>query len=635
VSLEKREKRKAFLLDHHNKLGGTEAIINIPDGMQVSLHQIHPDNFFRKTYFLHPEATFKSLWDIFVGILIIYSVIEVTYRLSFGIDAKGAWRILSYTIDSLFAIDILITFRTSIWLESNIIIDSKVIAKKYLKGWFWVDFTSTVPINDLFKRFVSGGALKSTRLIKAFRLIRLVKVIRLLKMSSFFQKYEDSIPVNPTIIRFCKLFMIMTFAAHLYGCIFYSVAYQNMKDNNWVEMYCILGDDYEKCLTELGIASHYLAALYWAFTTMTTVGYGDILPHPDNMNEIIVTFVTQVSATTLFAYIIGNLVNLVLNLSPGEKNRKRAVMEFNCFLSELTLTSRQRKTLRRHYNHRLLSKPEYLAETDFLDYLPMHLRIKAVYFLYRNHLKELPVFGEFERRYRGFLAMVLPRLKPCLFSPGEQIVTQYICAREMYFVLRGNCIARYNDTGKFFRDFHDGEYFAEATLTVPENQSFRLSYNVKAQTRVQAMAMSQLMFMELNYAFPEVFRAFEEEIIVTESRRDVVYIPFTPEEEDSSVLNKPPTNEQAAASERMLSFPQVANTIRIFVSGPLRRREGSLESSENAGSSQSTSPRMKSVRSSPSSKGSRGFLRKKANLASSSSKQRSQRRNMGRPGIRK
>ena len=145
-------------------------------------------------------------------------------------------------------------------------------------------------------------------------------------------RYEEDIPAfNPTVLRLMKLALTMGFVAHLNACIWY---YTGMKatdgTSNWVAN-CIEDDDLlieerpTYCVWSSLEGSQYLASIYWAFTTMTTVGYGDIGPTLTSKSEMAVAIVSQVVGTTVFAYVIGNVCNLVLNLDPGERHRKSQV----------------------------------------------------------------------------------------------------------------------------------------------------------------------------------------------------------------------------------------------------------------------------------------------------------------------
>ena len=50
------------------------------------------------------------------------------------------------------------------------------------------------------------------------------------------------------------------------------------------------------------VAPHYTAALYWTFTTITTVGYGDLTP--TDLSERLYAIFAMIIGTGLFGYIV-------------------------------------------------------------------------------------------------------------------------------------------------------------------------------------------------------------------------------------------------------------------------------------------------------------------------------------------
>ena len=53
----------------------------------------------------------------------------------------------------------------------------------------------------------------------------------------------------------------------------------------------------------------YIASLYWAFATMTTVGYGDI--YPITILEKIFAMMSMIVACGVFAYVVGSIETIV------------------------------------------------------------------------------------------------------------------------------------------------------------------------------------------------------------------------------------------------------------------------------------------------------------------------------------
>ena len=62
--------------------------------------------------------------------------------------------------------------------------------------------------------------------------------------------------------------------------------------------------------------TQYITSIYWAFTTMTTVGYGDVYPSSEHMAGMVYCIMAQVLGTMLFAYVIGVVVDIIMNLDP-------------------------------------------------------------------------------------------------------------------------------------------------------------------------------------------------------------------------------------------------------------------------------------------------------------------------------
>lgn len=61
----------------------------------------------------------------------------------------------------------------------------------------------------------------------------------------------------------------------------YAVGLHTSANRSWIaDYYCAEDDVSDDCPDNKSSSSLYLVSIYFAFTTMTTTGYGDILPNP-------------------------------------------------------------------------------------------------------------------------------------------------------------------------------------------------------------------------------------------------------------------------------------------------------------------------------------------------------------------
>lgn len=83
----------------------------------------------------------------FGAVLIALSVITVPFRIGFDALPEGGWVVVDWVTDCTFAVDIVLNFRTA-YVNGHILVTSPdLMASHYLKGWFTVDFLSTMPFD--------------------------------------------------------------------------------------------------------------------------------------------------------------------------------------------------------------------------------------------------------------------------------------------------------------------------------------------------------------------------------------------------------------------------------------------------------------------------------------------------------
>ena len=112
------------------------------------------------------------------------------------------------------------------------------------------------------------------KLIRMLRLIRLVKLVKLLKFEEFIDAHEDGMVVSREVLTLLKLMTILVFLGHLVACAWFAIAQSADQDlRTWAAVrFNSEHPNSDKWKTDLPLSTKYTASLYWAITTMATVG---------------------------------------------------------------------------------------------------------------------------------------------------------------------------------------------------------------------------------------------------------------------------------------------------------------------------------------------------------------------------
>ncbi len=239
---------------------------------------------------LHPQGYWKLSWDFFIALLILYSVLVIPVEIAFQEQAYRNSNTVNLYISLMFAIDIVISFRTC--YESKhydaLVISNRLIAYNYIQFWFWIDLFSTIPFDDAVSIFTNGdnsNALQLTQVLKVIRLFRLARVLRIFKLGIYLEKLEDITGVSPVFFELLALMMQVFFIVHIACCIWWGATAAVTPDGGTV--WFLNGDGDPTIDMDAPIARKYLLSVYFTFTTMSTVGYGDIHPQAVSAQQIL------------------------------------------------------------------------------------------------------------------------------------------------------------------------------------------------------------------------------------------------------------------------------------------------------------------------------------------------------------
>ena len=252
-----------------------------------------------KTFTIHPQRTWKQIWDIFILLLVVFSAVHIPLLLAFpDLPDIGAYQI---TIDVLFIIDFFLCFRTGFVRPDNEIeLEQGKIVSHYLKTWFPIDFAACFPLDIFFQEEEGSEQDASSRQVKALlRLLKLPRLLRLGRLLKFLARFKYA-----GAMKILKFVLLLILVGHWTGCVFFFIL--NLENqfgyNTWMETNVGLivdGDD---------IRGRYLNMLYTAFLMLI----GEGMDMETSLERAFGALVVLIG-TIVTAVIVGNVSFVVSN----------------------------------------------------------------------------------------------------------------------------------------------------------------------------------------------------------------------------------------------------------------------------------------------------------------------------------
>lgn len=383
---------------------------------------------------IHPEEKVKVKWDLMIASFILYSVVSIPFRLSFGPDeVDGLAFYFETLVDLSFGVDMLLSCRTVFFYKEQrvYVCIPRRIYSRYLTGWFLIDFFSTVPMDKIISMLPGTNAkasnLRTLKLIRTVRLIRLVKLVRLLKLGKLINSIEEFFR-SPAVLQLFMLLFQVVFVAHLLACFWFFVgtgASTRTETDNGQAWYKHAG------LQDASPAECYLASLYWAFTTMTTVGYGDILAQ--RTTEKLYACYAMILGATVFGYVVGSIASLSRNFNVGSTRSKARLEEVRSYLREKKLPKKMRADVERYYVT-LLDYTSAFDVENILKGLPRALHVELFMHVHGTTTKCIKFF----QGKPPYVAVLLcNKMRPQFHSPLDLIFVEADIGLEMFFIVFG------------------------------------------------------------------------------------------------------------------------------------------------------------------------------------------------------
>ncbi|KZC08649.1 Potassium voltage-gated channel subfamily H member 7 [Dufourea novaeangliae] len=463
-------------------------------------------------------SPFKAVWDWVILLLVMYTAIFTPYVAAFVLSdpdynsrknkkySDDPIVIIDFIVDVTFIVDIIINFRTT-FVNSNdeVVSHPAKIAVHYLKGWFIIDLVAAIPF-DLF--LVGSDTDETTTLIGLLKTARLLRLVRVARKIDRYSEYGAAV----------LLLLMATFAliAHWMACIWYAIGNAErptLKSKvGWLD---ILANDthqfyFHNNTGGPSIKSRYITALYFTFSSLTSVGFGNVAPNTDT--EKIFTIIVMLIGSLMYASIFGNVSAIIQRLYSGTARYHTQMLRVREFIRFHQIPNPLRQRLEEYFQH-AWTYTNGIDMNSVLKGFPECLQADICLHLNRNLLNNCRAF---EGASPGCLRALSLKFKTTHAPPGDTLVHRGDVLTSLYFISRGSIEILKGDVVMAILGKDD--IFGENPCIYPTVG--KSSCNVRALTYCDLHKIHRDDLLDVLALYPEFSNHFSQNLEITFNLRD-------------------------------------------------------------------------------------------------------------------
>ena len=464
---------------------------------------------------ISPFSFLKKIWNVIILLLLLYTASVFPVRLSF-LDDNAEWLVVDLIIDSLFMFDIFINFFSAYENnEGRIVFKFKEISSNYIKGWFFIDLVSSIPIYLILDNSAvinSEFMSKIQHITKLARIIRLLKLARMFKFNKQLKKYLMSLKISQDISFIVYIMIIVLFAIHWTGCMWYFIATLQDDPRSWI---------YKESVDPNDIFTLYMAAIFYTLTILLTLGYNF---SAKTTIEMIFSCIFMCLGIGIYGYIMGALMARFKDLNLKKTSFREKQDFFFAFSQQMRLSKQRQMKLFFNSSSGHSSVSKQLKGIDKFNHykagllrtLPLDLLAELFMHFYTDLIKKI---GFLQGRPKSFYIKVLPNIKMISLKKGEEVYREGDPTTEVFFIYSGRIITKCQDIKDKIKShiFHEGSYFGEVEIL---KKTERLE-NAFALTDLVLWKVDQKTFAQIMKEYSPIREEIEQQVNLKNRERKI------------------------------------------------------------------------------------------------------------------
>lgn len=484
---------------------------------------------------VHPDSALRAVWDRLLYMLcafsLIFAPIEVAFAHTAAPDTRARLVTIGLVLDVVWLLDIVAWCMTAVYRalpassttwpaaaragSKTSLRDTTgemrwglerrpwAILQLYARTWLPLDLLALGPPTVLVVRQTGPVILPALKLLGLTKVLRCSRLFRSAKGSAVDQEHTLVGRVVARrrlfVILWCYLGMV-----HTLGCFFWLISSLDERATTGgatATATPLAAEPMGGWIADAGLdgaplGDAYMAALYWAAMTATTVGNGDIVPV--GARERAYATICFAVFAVMHSTLLGTVTALIDGLNEPRKAHARRRARVDAFLHFSQLPP---KLVRRVHNH-LQYEWEVSHSFDMhgvLNSLPRMLRNDVHGYLMREMLLQAPIYRCLERDAQ---LLLMDELRLSLHCAGETVMLAGTVGHEMFFVRDGTlAVITAEQPPALLSLLKCGDYFGEIALLLPDT---RRTASVVAYTDAQLYELSKSSLLRLVKQAPEL-----------------------------------------------------------------------------------------------------------------------------------
>ncbi|KAL4478064.1 hypothetical protein ABPG72_013503 [Tetrahymena utriculariae] len=389
------------------------------------------------------ESPYLIFWEILVYSQCVIYFFLIPLEIFFPDQVRNheVTQIFQLILISLLTINFFQTLNTSMYIHGELIQNRAVIFKKRIRNWqLFIDIVClSIIILDLL--------IQETR-FPFFALIFYLKITTIFRFDKKFLNLTQLMRRMKAGYLLIRLTCGIMFLCHIAACIYLKVGqYQisNSQDQS--------DDKTQSWLTpylKYPFFIQFLWALYWAVTTILTVGYGDITPKEPN--EVVVTIICMLISCVIFAYCINSIWEILQDLKKKEVKYMEIMNAINRYMRDKSVNTQLKLKIRayiQYYYKKQKSRDESMEQV-IISKLPPNLREELIFQSHIEIFEKVNWMKYFSEEFIKNLAFQIeeyhyPEREP-IYCMGEDLDNEFN-TQGLYFVKEGTveCYIPYSE----------------------------------------------------------------------------------------------------------------------------------------------------------------------------------------------